>query len=390
MPATLAAAVAGFALGTLVLGGVLVWQNHRWQQRFTAQTARQTAQLRREDALTRRLTALERQAAAMRPALSPSVETMPEPQAHAQRAVLGLFDAERLVELVQVQLRLGLPPERAIAVLTMVDNGLAGLETPAAVPARRALAHDLARLRAVSAAGRKPAAGKGADREAAKPEATNPEAADREAVAARLESVLRTVGTWRMLADTAHGALDLPVPTSISALTPALTPASTPASTPTSTSASTSAADRIDSAVNPASTVNPSAANPVSAASTSWEQRVRSGIQSAFGGLLRIQPVPTPDSVRLDPAQQEILRDRVRFELLDLQQAVLLYDGQQARIHAQSLQSLLQRYFDPRDPAVLRARRQIGIAAAATAAAAPPTLEETLAALRAAVRAGGR
>ncbi len=321
---TVAAAVAGFALGALLLGVALVWQNHRWQQRLARQAVENAGQVRRENALERRIAGLERLAAAGPAVPGAAPEIALDPQLRGQQAALVLFDAERVAELVQVQLRLGLAPARAIGVLSVIDARLGKLGTPAAARVRRALGDDLARLRAASTA-------------------------DVGAAAARLDSVLRSVDAWRTLADTAHGALDLPAP-------------------------------------HPAPAV---AGKPAGGQNGGWAGRIRVWLEDAFGGLLRVQPIPTPDAVRLDPAQQEILRDRVRLELLDLQQAVLLRDGVRARVREQSLESLLQRYFDPRDPAIAGALTQIRTAADAASSAAPPALDETLAALRAAVHAGG-
>ncbi len=321
---TAAAALAGFAVGALLLGVALAWQSHRWQQQLAQQAVERAGQIRREDALERRIAGLERQSA-VRPAASPAAADVAlDPQLRSQQAALVLFDAERVAELVQVQLRLGLAPARAIAVLSVVDARLGKLGTPAAARVRRALGDDLARLRAASTT-------------------------DVGAAAVRLDSVLRAVGAWRTLADTAHGALDLPAPHPAPAAT----------------------------------------GKPAIGQNGGWGGRIRAWLEDAFGGLLRIQPVPTPDAVRLDPAQQEILRDRVRLELLDLQQAVLLRDGVRARIREQSLESLLQQYFDPRDPAIAAALTQIRTAAGAASSTAPPALDETLAALRAAVRTGG-
>ena len=325
---TAAAAGVGFALGALLLGVALVWQNHRWQQRLAQQAVERAVQIRRQDALERRIAGLERQAAgrAVVPQATPDV--MLDPQLRRQQTALVLLDAERVAELVQVQLRLGLAPARAIGVLSEVDARLGKLGTPAAARVRRALGDDLARLRTASTA-------------------------DVGAAAAQLDSVLHAVRAWRALADTAHTALDLPAPS------------------PT-----------------PAAAGTPAGAG-AGMRTGGWGERIRAGLEDAFGGLLRIQAVPTPDAVRLGPAQQEILRDRVRLELLDLQQAVLLRDGARARIREQSLESLLQRYFDPRDPAIAGALTQIRTAADAASSAAPPALDETLAALRAAVRTGG-
>ncbi len=314
------AALVGFVLGAALLGVALAWQNHRWQQQRIQQAAERAEQLRREDALERRIAGLERQAPAQPAAPQVAADVARDPLLRSEQAALVLFDAERVVELVQVQLRLGLAPARAIGVLSLVDARLGKSGIAPAAPVRRALGNDLARLRAASTA-------------------------DVGAAAARLESVLRSVGAWRTLADTAHGALDLPAPAAT--------------------------------------------ARPAAGQRGDWEGRIRAWLEEAFGGLLRIQTVPTPDAVRLDPAQQEILRDRVRLELLDLQQAVLLRDGTEARIREQSLKALLQQYFDPRDPAIAAALTQIGAAADAASTAAPPALDDTLAALRAAVRTGG-
>lgn len=104
-----------------------------------------------------------------------------------RREALALLDIERLVEQVQVQLRLGAASGAALEALAAADARLERLSGAAAVRVQEALHHDLARLKAA------------------------PDL-DRGQLAARLDPLLREVDGWHPTADAGHPAEAAQVP----------------------------------------------------------------------------------------------------------------------------------------------------------------------------------
>ncbi len=105
--------------------------------------------------------------------------------------------------------------------------------------------------------------------------------------------------------------------------------------------------------------------------------------------MLRIREIDTPEALRLGPAQQRLLRDRFRLGILDLREAILARDERTVRAEEAALEVLLTRYFDANQPEVASALALLRASAAAASGGAMPSLDETLAALRAARAAGG-
>jgi len=166
---------------------------------------------------------------------------------------------------------------------------------------------------------------------------------DRGALAARLDPLLTAVDGWRVSADPLHSGLH---PSGgIASMAPSPAP------------------------VHPEESLG---------------ARVRAWIESEFGDLLRIREVGTPDALLLNPAQQQLLRERFRLGVLDLRQAILARDERMVRAEQAALENLLAHYFDPGQPAVAMAQSQLRAIVAASTASAPPSLEETLGVLRAA------
>jgi uncharacterized protein HemX len=246
-----------------------------------------------------------------------------------RREQLALLDIERLAEEVQLQLRLGAPPAAAVEALSAADARLSRLASPAALRVQTALRHDLARLRAA------------------------PDV-DRSALAAGLDPLLSAVDHWHPSADPLH-------PT---ARPPAV------------------AANAVPAAAAAGPGTAPSA--PAGVAGDSLGARLRAWLGREFGDFLRIREVDPPDALLLAPAQQQLLRDRFRLGVLDLRQAILARDARAARAEAGALDALLEHYFDPNDPDVAAAQAQLRAAAASAAPAVTVSIDETLAALRAA------
>lgn len=165
---------------------------------------------------------------------------------------------------------------------------------------------------------------------------------DRGAIAARLDPLLAAVDGWRVSADPLHLGLR------------------TPGAAPPPPHLQT--------------------AQPAE----SFGAQLRAWVESEFGDLIRIREVSTPEALLLNPVQQQMLRERFRLGVLDLRQAILARDERLVRAEQAALEDLLLHYFDPGQPAVANAVAQLRAIASASAGAVPPTLEETLSALRAA------
>ena len=172
---------------------------------------------------------------------------------------------------------------------------------------------------------------------------------DRGAIAARLDPLLVAVDAWRVSADPLHLGLR---PAGAAPTSPPGAPAAGPAD--------------------------------------SFGARLRSWIESEFGDLIRIREVSTPEALLLNPAQQQLLRERFRLGVLDLRQAILARDERMVRSEQSALEDLMLHYFDPSQPAVAAALAQLRAIGSASVGAAPPTLEETLGALRAARGTSGQ
>jgi len=152
--------------------------------------------------------------------------------------------------------------------------------------------------------------------------------------AARVDALLSQVGAWPLLADASRPALR----------TTPLPPAATPAA-------------RREDATG---------------------ARVRAWFEREFGDLLRIRRVDTPEALVLDPAQQQLARERARISLLAIRQGLLARNGAMVQAEALSLQSLLRQYFDRGNSEVDAAIGQARALAAEAASAAAPSLDESL------------
>lgn len=136
-----------------------------------------------------------------------------------------------------------------------------------------------------------------------------------------------------------------------------------------------------DPAAKPARAVAPPPAPPTRPES-SWE-RLRAWVADEFGDLVRIREVETPDSLLLSGIQQQLVRSQFRLRLLDARQALLARNERVFRADLAEAQSLLTRYFDVKGPsggAMLLQLRQL---AQSTLSVDVPSLDESLAAIRA-------
>jgi len=100
--------------------------------------------------------------------------------------------------------------------------------------------------------------------------------------------------------------------------------------------------------------------------------------------LVRIRDVEAPDSVLLPADQQPLLREHLRVRLLMARQAMLMRNQTLFRADLADSLAIINRYFDTSDPKVASAVAQIKSLSAVAVDIPMPTLDDSLAALRAA------
>jgi len=198
--ANAALALLAFVLagGALALGVIALHRNDQLTQGLeqvqAARSARDLADAERE----RRLADLERQWAQARADGDIGSGVVADAEVRKRREQLAMLDIERLIEQVQLQLRLGTAPALAADALVAADERLARLSGPVAQRVQAALRHDLARLRAA------------------------PDI-DRAGLVARLDPLLAAVDRWHASADPLHMSAR-PAPASAPAPAPAPPP----------------------------------------------------------------------------------------------------------------------------------------------------------------------
>jgi len=100
--------------------------------------------------------------------------------------------------------------------------------------------------------------------------------------------------------------------------------------------------------------------------------------------LVRIREVEAPDSLLLPADQQPLLREHLRVRLLMARQAMLMRNQTLFRTDLADSLAIINRYFDTSDPKVAFAVAQIKSLSAVAVDVPMPTLDDSLAALRAA------
>lgn len=126
------------------------------------------------------------------------------------------------------------------------------------------------------------------------------------------------------------------------------------------------------------------------AASGDFVARLRAWLAREFGDLVRIREVQTPDALLLSGAQQQLVRHQLRLRLLNARLALLARNDRLFRADLAEAQALLARYFDTKHPAAANAALQLRQIAGTTLNVEPPTLSDSLGALRALRPASGR
>lgn len=100
--------------------------------------------------------------------------------------------------------------------------------------------------------------------------------------------------------------------------------------------------------------------------------------------LVRIRTVEAPDSLLLPPDQQPLVREHLRVRLLMTRQALLMRNQTLFRADLADTLAIINRYFDVSDPLVSAAVAQFKTLSTMAIDVPMPTLDDSLAALRAA------
>jgi uroporphyrin-3 C-methyltransferase len=124
-----------------------------------------------------------------------------------------------------------------------------------------------------------------------------------------------------------------------------------------------------------------------------WWERWFERLQSELGeyrDLVRLRQVEAPDSLLLQPQQQQLVRLQIKLRLLNARQALLGRNDRLFRADLAETQALMTRYVDTRQPnaaAALGLLKQLGTTALSVDV---PQINDSLAAVRAARTTPGR
>jgi uroporphyrin-3 C-methyltransferase len=118
------------------------------------------------------------------------------------------------------------------------------------------------------------------------------------------------------------------------------------------------------------------------AAEPAWWQRFLADAWAEFRQMVRIERIDHADPGLLSPQQSFFLRENLKLRLVNARLALLARDGKSFREDMRQAQTWLERYFDVRAKPVQGALEVVKSLGTTNVAIEPPTLNETLAALR--------
>jgi len=235
-----------------------------------------------------------------------------------------IAEAEQAVSLAAQQLQLAGNVEAALIALSGADARLSRSASPQFLGIRKLIARDIERLRALPTA-------------------------DVPGMAAKLEGVIASVDAMPLAFE------QRPLPGAAPAV---------------------GAAKGTAPAKKPATAAAPPAAPP------SWWQRFLADAWEEFRHMVRIERIDQQDPGLLAPQQSFFLRENLKLRLVNARLALLARDGKSFREDMKQAQAWLERYFDGRAKPVQGALEVVKTLGASNVAIEPPTLNETLAALR--------
>jgi len=329
-----ASVTAGWLGGALVLV-LLIWVGTEIV-RENAALRRQINDLRQADATAlaeneRRLAQMERTAEQLREDLDEvKSQRAAVDQLYAEltrgRDDAALLEIERLLTLAAQELQVTGDVATAVSALQAADARLARVERPQLLALRRAIAADLARLRAVPVV-------------------------DVTGVALKVDQIVEAIDTLPMLADAGPRRAAKAAPPSDSAA-------------------------KKSSRKDPAS----AAAAPAAEAVGLWP-RLRHWLSDEFGDLVQVRTVEVPEAMLLSVDQQYFVRQQLKLRLLNAREALLAHNDRLFRADISAAQSELARFFDSHQTTVAAALAQLKQLAVAMPPVNVPTVTDSLAAL---------
>lgn len=121
---------------------------------------------------------------------------------------------------------------------------------------------------------------------------------------------------------------------------------------------------------------------PPAPAELAYWQRFAADAWAEFRQMVRIERIDQTDPGLLSPPQSLFLRENLKLRLVNARLALLARDGKSFREDMRQAREWLERYFDGRAKPVQAALATVKTLGAADVAVQPPTLNETLTALR--------
>ena len=121
---------------------------------------------------------------------------------------------------------------------------------------------------------------------------------------------------------------------------------------------------------------------PAALAEFAWWQRFAADAWAEFRQMVRIERIDMADPGLLSPQQSFFLRENLKLRLVNARLALLARDGKSFREDMRQAREWLERYFDGRAKPVQAALEVVRALGATNVAVDPPTLNETLTALR--------
>lgn len=246
----------------------------------------------------------------------------------------ALAEIEQVISTASQQLQLAGNVQGALIALQNADARLARSDTPQFVVVRRAIGHDIQRLKALPSL-------------------------DLTGVALRLDSVISQIDTMPLLADEKPA---LPVSEPKNRALPATTTKAKNSKTPAA--------------------AEPAATNewwPVAKAGwESWTAEMWSEIQQ----LIRVRSVESSDALLLSPTQEYYARENLKLRLLNARMALLSRNESAFRSDMVASQDSIAKYFDTRAKQTQTAQAMLKQVQSSNLAIEMPTLSESLNAVR--------
>jgi uroporphyrin-3 C-methyltransferase/uroporphyrinogen III methyltransferase/synthase len=248
----------------------------------------------------------------------------------------ALTEIEQMLSTASEQLQLAGNVQGALLALQAADSRLSHGETPQFVSVRRAIGHDIERLKALPSV-------------------------DVTGITLRLDSVIGQIDSLPLL------SAEQPVP-------PAAEPKNMPEPAPKKAKAHGKNAKPVEETPPP----QPSWTDVAKEKWDSWSSEMWTDVQQ----LIRIRKVDTPDALLLSPTEAYYVRENLKLRLLSARLALLSRNEAAFRSDLIAAQDAITRYFDTRARQTQTVQTLLKQIQATNLAVEMPTLSESLNAVR--------